>query len=154
MQLSRNGGGTWTTLASAAPNTGSFAWTATGAASTTAIVRVVASGPAATGVSGTFSLVAGSVTVTSPNTAVTWTIGTLHAITWTHNAGAGAQFKIEVSRSGTWSVIADAVPAASATTGSYDWTVTGPTTSKAKVRVTWTANTGAKDSSDVTFKIN
>ena len=51
-----------------------------------AVCRRTASPPAA--VSGTFSLAAASVTVTSPNTAVTWTVGTVHAITWTHNLGA------------------------------------------------------------------
>ena len=153
VQLSRNGGSTFTTLNAAAPNTGSFAWTATGAASTTAIVRVVANGAAVNGVSGTFSLVAGSVTVTAPNTAVIWTIGSVRAITWSHNAGPSAQFQIEVSRSGVWSVIAAAVPGNGATSGSYDWTVTGPATNKAKIRVTWTANTAAKDASDVTFQI-
>ena len=126
IELSRNGGSTYTTLASTAPNTGSFAWTATGSATTTAIVRVSANGFTASGVSGKFSLVAASVTVTSPNTAVTWTIGTVHAITWTHNSGAGAQFKIEVSRSGVWSVITSAVTGGGATSGSYNWTVTGP----------------------------
>ncbi len=153
VQLSRNGGSTFTTLNAAAPNTGSFAWTVTGAASTTAIVRVVANGASVSGVSGTFSLVAGSVTVTAPNTAVIWTIGSVRTITWSHNAGPGAQFQIEVSRSGVWSVIAAAVPGNGATSGSHDWTVTGPATNKAKVRVTWTANTAAKDASDVTFQI-
>jgi hypothetical protein len=153
IQLSRNGGSTYTTLTSSTPNTGSFAWTATGGATTTALVKVTANGFPASAVSGTFSIVAASVTVTAPNTAVTWTIGSVQAITWTHNVGAGAQFQIEVSRSGSWSVIAPAVPGSGATTGSYQWTVTGPKTSNAKVRVTWTGGT-AKDASDVAFKIN
>ena len=152
VQLSRNGGSTYTTLASSAPNTGAYAWTATGAASTTAIVKLSANGFTATAVSGTFSIVAASVTVTSPNTAVTWTVGTTHAITWTHNVGAGAQFTIEVSRAGVWSTVASAATAG-ATSGSYDWTVVGPKTTNAKVRVTWNGGT-AKDTSDVAFKIN
>ena len=113
-----------------------------------------ANGFTASSTSGTFSLVNGSVTVTSPNTSVTWTVGTVHAITWTHNAGAGAQFKIEVSRSGVWSTITSAATAAGATSGSYNWTVAGPRTSNAKVRVTWNANTAAQDSSNVSFQIN
>ena len=155
IELTRNGGTTYTTLASSAPNSGSFAWTATGPASTTAKVRVSANGFTASSTSSTFSLVNGSVTVTSPNTAVVWTIGTVHAITWTHNAGAGAQFKIEVSRSGVWSTITSAATAAGATSGSYNWTVVGPkSTNAAKVRVTWNANTAAQDSSNVSFTIN
>jgi len=105
-------------------------------------------------VSGTFSLVAAKVTVTSPNTAVTWTVGTVHTITWTHNVGASAQFKIEVSRSGVWSTITSAVTGGGATTGSYQWTVAAPKTSTAKIRVTWTGNTTVTDSSDVAFRIN
>ena len=154
IELSRNGGSTYTTLASAAPNSGSFAWTATGATSTTAKVRVSANGFSASSVSGTFSLVAAKVTVTSPNTAVTWTVGTVHTITWTHNVGASAQFKIEVSRSGVWSTITSAVTGGGATTGSYQWTVAAPRTSTAKIRVTWTGNTTVTDSSDVSFRIN
>ena len=152
VQISRNGGSTYTALASSAPNTGTYAWTATGAASTTAIVKLSANGFTATAVSGTFSLVAASVTVTSPDTAVTWTIGSTHAITWTHNVGAGAQFTIEVSRAGVWSVI-DSAATAGATSGSYGWTVVGPKATNAKVRVTWNGGT-AKDTSDVAFKIN
>jgi hypothetical protein len=153
IELSRNGGSTYTTLASAAPNSGSFAWTATGSASTTAKVRVSANGFSASSVSGTFSLVAASITVTSPNSAVTWTVGTVHAITWNHNLGAAAQFEIEVSRSGVWSVITPAVTGGGATTGSYQWTVAAPRTSTAKIRVTWTGGT-VNDSSDVPFRIN
>jgi hypothetical protein len=152
IQISRNGGSTFTTLSSSAPNTGSFAWTATGGATTTAIVKVTAVGLSASAVSGTFSIVAASVTVTAPNTAVTWAIGSTQTITWTHNVGPDAQFQIEVSRGGVWSVIAPAVPGDSATSGSYLWTVTGPKASNAKVRVTWTDGT-AKDTS-VAFKIN
>jgi hypothetical protein len=154
LELSRNGGSTYTTLASTAPNSGSFAWTPTGPASTNAKLRVSANGFSASGVSSTFSLVNGSVTVTSPNTAVTWTVGTVHAITWNHNLGAAAQFKIEVSRSGVWSVITSAVTGGGATSGSYPWTVAAPRTTSAKIRVTWTAGTTVTDTSDVYFRIN
>jgi hypothetical protein len=153
IQVSRNGGGTYSNLTTSAPNTGSFAWTVTGGATTTAIVKVTANGFSTSAVSGTFSIAAASVTVTAPNTAVTWTIGTTQSITWNHNVGAGARFTIEVSRSGTWSVINSAVTASGATTGTYSWTVTGPKTTNAKVRVTWNGGT-AKDTSDVAFKIN
>jgi hypothetical protein len=91
--------------------------------------------------------------VTAPNTAVTWAIGSVQTITWTHNLGAGAQFLIEVSRGGVWSTIAPAAPGGGATSGSYDWTVVGPATSNAKIRVTWTGGTTVRDSSDVAFRI-
>jgi hypothetical protein len=119
-------------------------------------VRVSSNTTTASATNGKFSVVAGKVKVTSPNTSVTWNIGSVHAIAWTHNGGADAQFKIEVSRNGgsTWSLIAAAAPAHDATSGTYSWTVTSPHTTSARVRVTWTANTAATDTSDVNFKIN
>jgi hypothetical protein len=156
VELSRNGGTSYTVLAAAAPNTGSFSWTVAGATTTTAKVRVTSNTTGTSATSGKFSIVAGKVTVTAPNTNVTWSVGTVHAITWTHNAGATAQFKIELSRNGgsTWTVIAAAAPASGATSGSTSWTVTSPRTSSARVRITWTANTAATDTSDTSFKIN
>ena len=156
VELSRNNGTSYTTLAASAPNSGSFAWTATGPSTTSARVRLTANGtPSATAVSGTFSLVNATVTVTSPNTLVTWFVGTVHAITWTHNVGAGAQFKIEVSRNSgsTWSLITAAATAAGATSGSYNWTVASPRSETSRIRVTWTGNTSVNDSSNVNFRI-
>jgi hypothetical protein len=156
VDLSVNGGTTYSSLSTSAPNNGSFSWTVAGAATTSAIVRVSSNSTSAVAVSGKFALVAGKVTVTSPNTAVTWTTGSVHAITWTHNAGTGAQFKLEVSRNGgsTWSLITAAAPATGATTGSYNWTVSAPKTTTARIRVTWTAVTTVTDTSDVNFRIN
>src|SRR6185436_17231445 len=42
VQLSRNGGGSWETLASAIANSGNYAWTVSGTNSTTALFRVLA----------------------------------------------------------------------------------------------------------------
>ena len=156
IELSRNDGTSYTTLAASAPNSGSFAWTATGPATTSALVRISANGtPAASAVSGRFSLVKAAVTVTSPNTLVTWVVGSVHAITWTHNVGAGAQFKIEVSRNSgsTWSLITAAAPASGATSGSFDWTVAAPRSDTSRIRVTWTGNTAVNDASNVNFRI-
>ncbi len=156
IDLSRNGGASYSSLATSVPNSGSFTWTIAGTVTTSAIVRVSSNSTTAVAVSGKFALVAGTVTVTSPNTAVTWFVGSVHAITWTHNAGAGALFKIEVSRNSgsTWSLVTAAAPSSGATSGSYNWTVTSPRTSTARIRVTWTANTGVTDTSNVNFKIN
>ena len=155
IELSRDNGVSYTALTTSAPNNGSFAWTATGAATTSAFVRVSANGtPAASAVSGKFSLVAATLTVTSPNTLVTWLVGSVHAITWTHNVGAGATFKIEVSRNSgsTWSQITAAAPG-STTSGSYNWAVASPRSDTSRIRVTWTGNTAVKDTSNVNFRI-
>ncbi len=156
IELSRNGGTSYTVLAATAPNSGSFAWTATSPTTTTARVRVSSNGtPAASAVSGQFSLVAASLTVTSPNTLVTWLVGSVHAVTWTHNVGASAQFKIEISRNSgsTWSLITAAAAPGGATSGSYNWTVASPKSDTCRIRVTWTGNTAVNDSSNTNFRI-
>jgi FG-GAP-like repeat len=156
IELSRNGGTSYSALAASAANSGSFAWTATGAATTNAIVRVSFNGtPAASAVSGTFSLVAAAVTVTSPNTLVTWLVGSVHAITWTHNVGTTAQFTIEVSRNSgsTWTLITATAPASGGTSGSFNWTVASPRADTCRIRVTWTGNSAVNDASNTNFRI-
>lgn len=90
-----------------------------------------------------------SLTVTSPNTAVYWMVGTPHSITWNHTLAAGTSSKVEFSRDAgnTWSLLANGVPNASQT-GSYLWTVTGPTTSQGRIRVT---SSSASDVSNANF---
>jgi hypothetical protein len=155
IDLSRNGGTSYSSLATSVPNNGSFTWTVAGTVTTSAIVRVSSNSTAAVASSGKFALVAGTLTVTSPNTAVTWFVGSVHAITWTHNAGTGALFKIEVSRNSgsTWSLVTAAASSSAATSGSYNWTVTSPRSTTSRIRVTWTANTGVTDTSNVNFAI-
>ena len=95
----------------------------------------------------------GAVTVTAPNTAVNWGVGSVQKIKWTHNRGAGSTVRIDVSRDGgaSWTVVASSVANSGATTGSYNWTVTAPT-GPARVRVMFTDGTGA-DTSNVDFTI-
>jgi hypothetical protein len=157
IQLSRNGGSTFTNLTTSAPNTGSFAWTPTGAATTTALIKVTVNGtPTAASTSSPFTLASAAVTVTSPNTAVVWTTGSAQTISWTHNLGAGADFKIELTRDAgsTWTVIVASAPSGGdGASGSYAWTVTGPTTKQARIRVTSNGSPTVTDKSDVAFKI-
>jgi hypothetical protein len=91
----------------------------------------------------------GSLTVTSPNASVYWAIGTQQPITWTHTLAAGSTSTIELSRDGgaTWSLVVSGILNASQT-GSYLWTVPGPSTSQARIRVT---SSGASDMSNADF---
>jgi hypothetical protein len=85
---------------------------------------------------------AGSITVTSPDTAVNWARGSTQTITWSHNLGTTAYVRIELSRDGGSTfpeVIAASVKNTAATTGTFNWLVTGPNTTKAVVRVTSTS---------------
>ena len=137
-------------------------WLAPAPPSVSALVRVAAedtSGNSALDDSdAVFRIVSGtaSVTVASPNTNVRWRIGSLQTIKWTHNLSLNSTFRIEFDRdnNGTYEeLIAAAAPASSATKGSFAWTVTGPASATARVRVSWTGNTAVNDSSDVTFQI-
>ena len=86
VELSRDGGNNFETLAAAAPNTGSFAWTATGPAASAAVVRVTGNEPVPTsGLGAAFAIVMPTLTVTSPSAGASWAIGTAHTLTWTTN---------------------------------------------------------------------
>jgi hypothetical protein len=97
-----------------------------------------------------------TLTVVSPNTNVRWRIGSLQRIKWTHSLGLGATFRIELDRDddGNYEeLIAADAPADSATRGHFAWTVMGPPSATARIRVSWTDDSGVSDSSDVTFQI-
>jgi hypothetical protein len=158
-----DGGATWSVVpgCSELPGTaGSCHWDLPGPHTNEGRVRVTAQdawGNAVEDVSDAFfRIVSGrpSITLTSPSTALTWVVGATKQITWNHNL-AVASFKIELSRDGgtSWSVIAPSVPGGGPNTGTFDWTVTGPPTGQARVRVSWTANETVRDASRVSFTI-
>jgi hypothetical protein len=154
IELSRDGGATFQPLASAAPNSGSFPWTASGPATDAARVRITWQGGLASATSGIFALVAPTVTVTVPNTNVSWTVGSTRTISWTHNLDPGATFSLSISRDGgkTWAPITASAPGG-AGSGSYAWVVTGPHTHSARIRVQWNGTPTALDQSNVNFTI-
>ena len=84
---------------------------------------------------------------------MTWTIASTQNVTFTHNLGTGAQVTVEVSRDGG----ATFGPAASftttnATSGTVPWVVTGPSTTQARMRVSFGGGVFG-DASDVDFTI-
>jgi len=147
--------GAWSTLAASAPNSGLYAWVVNGPASTAARVRI--SGTVHTGTSGmsavNFTIAARRITVTSPNTAVSWNVGSVHAITWTSAYMDLDNLKIELKRvypGGAWETIADDVP----NTGGYSWTISGATSNIARVRITGKTHTSVGDTSNTSFIIH
>ena len=96
--------------------------------------------------------VTSTLTVTSPNTALSWVRGTTHTITWTSAGSPGAYVKIELLKAG---VVNRVISASTANSGSYSWTI--PTTQIAgtdyKIRVTSTTNAAITDSSNANFAI-
>ena len=157
--LSTDGGTTFpTTIASSVAGgstSGSHTWVVPGPVTTTARVRVTWAARAATrGTTGNFRMENPVVTVTAPNTNVAWGVGSTRNLTFSHNLGVGQAVNIEVSRDGgaTFSPITT-FTTTSATSGSFSWVVTGPATTQARIRVTWTTNPGVTDMSNVNFQI-
>ena len=85
-------------------------------------------------------------TVTSPNGGETWTLVSTHDITW--DAGNGGKVNVELSRDdgSSWETLF----ASTANDGSESWTVSGPTTSQALVRI---SNEKGSGSSTAPFTI-
>jgi len=161
IDVSVDNGGSWSSVATNVPNTTANAGSASvrmpETVTTQALVRVTpVSFPAEGDVSNVpFTLTAPRVTVTMPNTNVLWTIGFNRTITWTHTLGNAERVNLQVSRDGglNWTALATNVAQATNTGGSFVWTVTGPATTEARVRVTWTANETVQDMSNANFTI-
>ena len=135
IELSRDGGGTFETLAAAAPNTGSFTWVATGPDAAAAVARVTVTDPVAlSSTSGAFAIATPALTVTGPAAGALAYAGTAVTITWTDNLPPADPVSIELSRDGgaTHQLLNGAV----ANSGSFVWTASGPDTAQARVRVT------------------
>jgi len=103
-----------------------------------------------------FSIVATGVTVTSPNTAVSWQTGTTQAITWSYTGSPGASVKIELLKAGALDItIVESTPVGNAGSGSYMWSI--PTNqaggSDYSIRITSTSNNVYTDTSNTGFTI-
>lgn len=152
VEVSRNAGATWTVLASSIVNSAGYNWNpVTGPASTQARIRVTSvTNPLVSATSvANFTIGGGTLTVTVPNGGDVWPIGAVKAITW---AGTGfiGNVKIEVSRNGgsTWILLNS-----NAANGTWNWTVTAPATSQARVRVTSVTNPAVTDMSNTNFTV-
>lgn len=96
-----------------------------------------------------------AVAVTAPNGAELLTVGNGTALTWTASDNAAVtSVDLELSRAGAGGPF-EPVASGLANSGTYNWTVTGPVTSNALLRVTArdAAANSAQDLSDVAFSI-
>jgi hypothetical protein len=161
IELTRDGGASWELIApSVQGNTatsGTFRWLVSGPGTTSARIRITWGDNWATDVGNAlFSIVTPTLTVTAPNTNVNWRIGTTQTVRWTHNLGVGELMRIERSDDGgtTWTVVASEVPNSAQASGVYQWLVTGPVTTSARVRVTWLGNVSISDVGDIDFRVS
>ena len=91
-----------------------------------------------------------AITVSVPNGGQVWTIGSNRTIQWTFT-GITGNVRIQVSRNGgvAWTTIFNST----ANDGSQVWTVTGPTTTTARIRVLSVNDTSINDASNGNFTI-
>ena len=151
IELSRNGGGAWTTLFSSVPNTGAQSWTVTGPATTQARVRISSvTGAATSDTSDASFVIVGSLNVTAPNGGESWAAGSRQNIRWT-SSGVSGDVRIELSRDGgaTWTTLFSGTR----NDGRQGWTVTGPSTANALVRITSLSAPIVTDTSNAPFTI-
>jgi hypothetical protein len=91
-----------------------------------------------------------SITVVQPNGGQFWRVGSSKELKWT-SVGVTGNVKIELSRNGgaTWEVIF----ASAVNDGSQFWTVSGPITSQARIRITSVNEPAVNDTSNANFSI-
>lgn len=147
-------GGTWTTIVTSAPNTGSYLRNVPTGSSTTARIRIVSlNNTSISDISNAnFTINAGTVTVTSPNGGETWLEGTTDTIRWT-STGFTENVKIELNRTyptGTWVALVASAP----NTGSYPRNVPTGTTNTARIRISRVSRADVNDVSNANFAIS
>ncbi|MCX5977639.1 MAG: hypothetical protein NTV33_12680, partial [Coprothermobacterota bacterium] len=137
IELSRDNGATWETLTLTTATGGSFLWTVTTPRTSQALVRV--SGSSQSTQSGLFRLRDPQIDILSPIGGELWTIGSQHAITWTSTDlvwGTPTTMDILLARNGvdfTFTLTSGFTITTSS--GFWNWTVTGPGTINAKIRL-------------------
>ena len=148
------------TLSSSTANDGSFTWTISTALATGTDYSIRITSTANTAIKDTsntyFTLApapsTSSITVTSPNGGESWVLGSSHDIAWTSSGDVGSYVKIEVLKAGT---VVQTLSSSTANDGSFTWTISTSlaTGTDYSIRITSTANTAIKDTSNTNFAL-
>jgi hypothetical protein len=149
--VSRNGGTAWTTIISNTPNDGTQTWTVSGHATVKARIKVVSvSSPSVFDTSNANFSIVQSITVISPNGGENWPFGSTQNITWS-SVGITGHVNILISRNG--GSIWTALISNTSNDGTHSWTVTGPTTTQARIKVVSVSSPTVFDISNANFGI-
>ena len=153
--LSTDNGSTFPTTIVSSVAGSPYSWTVNNVSAAQAVIKIIAydssNNQLASKTSNAFIITPATVTVTAPNTAVSWTAGESHDITWT-SGGTIDHFRVSYSTdSGSnWTVLST-----SATTP-YSWSIptVGTTHARIMVEALNASNTVlASDASDADFTI-
>ena len=151
VQLSRNAGRTWVSVASNEIDDGIHPWTVQGPASDSCMVRINDSDGDPTDISGIFSIIESSapfISIFAPWPEAEWGIDTHRWIEW-ESEGTSGLLSISLSRNGgtDWeSIVGETVD-----DGVYEWDVTGPVSNTCIFRIQDSDDSPVTDSE--TFRI-
>ncbi len=153
IDLSRDGGLTWPeTLFNSIPNTGSQAWTVNGPPAPAVRMRIssVLVPSVADTTDASFAIAQPAVSIIQPNGGETWRIGAVSAIRWSSQLVTG-NVRILLSRNGG-ATFPDTLFSSTPNDTEKTWTVTGPPTTQARIRII-SLSGPAEDTSDADFVI-
>ena len=152
LDLSRDNGNAWLSIATSTTNDGSFPWDIPPGTSATCLVRVsdVTDSTRFDVSNSKFSITDPSITAGAPDGGETLLVGSVATFSWS-SVGPTDAVTIELSRDGgnLWEVLASGV----ANNGSYAWTVAGTRSSTCLWRISDAADHSPIDVSDSVFTI-
>ncbi|MGA9115404.1 MAG: hypothetical protein WB626_01355 [Bacteroidota bacterium] len=152
IELSTNGGSSYSTVFASTPNDGSELWTVPTPGTPMARIRVSSldSVHLSDASNANFTIVQPVITVASPNGSETWAAGSTQQVLWTASYGTGA-VRILLSRNGGVTY-PETLAASTPNDGTEEWLVTGPASAQAKVKVEDTS-LPVSDASNGSFSI-
>ncbi|MCP4649664.1 MAG: DUF2341 domain-containing protein [PVC group bacterium] len=157
LEYSSNGGVAWNTIATGEPNDQTYTWDVADDLSDQVLVRLTDNARATVWdmSDAVFSIVAPTITVTSPNGAEEWIVGTTHGINWTSEGNTDEAIRddltIEYSSDGggAWNTVSSA----EANDGDYVWTIPNDLSTNCLVRIFDATRIATTDQSDSVFAI-
>ncbi|MFZ5519528.1 MAG: FG-GAP-like repeat-containing protein [Candidatus Zhuqueibacterota bacterium] len=152
IEYSTDSGSNWADVTASTTDDGSFDWTIPNAPSANCLVKVSDTDGTPTDQSDAVFTISQTpfITVTAPNGAEDWEVGSSHAITWTSNKTSGnVHIEYSTDNGANW---AD-VTASTTDDGSFDWTIPNAPSATCLVKVSDTDGTPA-DQSDAVFTIS
>jgi hypothetical protein len=135
IELSTNGGSSYSPIVASTTNDGSYTWTVSGTASSQCRIRISdVSASTTNDVSDANFTICNQIGVTSPTAGAVYMVGATMSIAW-NTSGLSGNVKIELSTNGgsSWPVT---IAASTSDDGAYSWTVGSYAGTSNKVRVT------------------
>ncbi|MBN2357172.1 hypothetical protein JXO59_13740 [candidate division KSB1 bacterium] len=155
IDLSTDGGSSWSSIVASTANTGSYSWNLPGTTSTTCRVRVkdATDGNPADVSDANFEIAPETedIRVIAPNGGENWVINTQQEIRWYGTTIIPyVRISYSIDNGATWIQIIASTP----NDGSFMWTVPAPLTDQALIRIADAIDSLPTDDSDATFSIS